>query len=527
VGPLIAGFFLILFAFYALTAPGYSISGDGSFLLLSARNLLRTGSTAVPAIAGTELSRRRGLDGREYPKFGPGLALVHLPMLLLVRHFEPLQPIANGRIVSSLERDAFFAPFTNAWLMAATACAMALCGVALGFPLRCSLVLSALLAVASPLWLYARIDSTEALQSTALMGATYFLVRRRSTIPTGDALAAGTFLAGAVVAKVLNVIVLPWFVLFAAWKASRSAASVVGCLVAPAFTALVLLAVFNWSRFGSPFGTGYELIEGAFDHPLLDGAWVQLFSLGHGLLVFCPALVLLPFAAPEFVRRFPAEGSLVAAVFVSHLIVYSKWWAYWGMSWGPRFLVPALPLVGLLLLPAIERGAWRRTLLVAAALAGIAVQTIAVTTSYWGQVVPVWQRLALRPVGAAEEDAGKAGLRAWSEIVHKTAVSPLRIGLWWLENAACRDHRRPEAQMKVAPWSGQIPWLDPEHASAGLAELTGLDLWTVPECWRRSYTSLWSKVPAPIPSNPRLPWLLVAIGGLGAALMLTGARRRA
>jgi hypothetical protein len=525
VGPLIAGLFSISFAFYALTGPGYSISGDGSFLLLSARNLLRTGSSSVPAIAGTELSRRRGVDGREYPKFGPGLALAHLPMLVAVSHFEPLQPTIGGRAVSSLERDAFYAPFTNAWLMAATLCGIALSGIALGFRLRGSVALAALVGVASPLWLYARVDSTEALQSATLIGATYFLVRERDTIRVGSAVAAGALLAGAVAAKLLNVIVLPWFLLFAGWKASRSVPSILGCLAAPALVVLGLLAIFNLSRYGSPFGTGYELIEGAFDHPILDGASVQLFSLGHGLLVFCPALLLLPLTAPEFVRRFPAESALAAAVFVSHLAVYSKWWAYWGMSWGPRFLVPALPLLVLMLLPAIEQGAWRRGVLVFASLAGIAVQAIAVTTSYWGQVVPVWQRLAVQRVASAEEDAGKAGIRRWNELVHLTPMSPLRIGLWWLENASCRDDREPKPELTQPPWSTEFPWLDPERAPAELADLPGLDLWAVPECWRRSYTSLWSKEPAPIPSNPRLSWLLLGLGGLGAALVLTAWRR--
>ena len=522
---MIAGLFLILFAFYALTGPGYSISGDGSFLLLSARNLIRTGHTSVPAIPGTELSRRQGLDGREYPKFGPGLLLAHLPMLLVVSHFEPLQPTAAGHVVSSLERDAFFAPFTNAWLMAAAVCGIALCGTALGFPLRGSVAMAALLGIASPLWLYARIDSTEALQCAALIGATYFVVRGRDTIRVGDALAAGTLLAAAVAAKLLNVIVLPWFVLFAAWKASRSAMSVIACLLAPALVALALLALFNSSRFGSPVGTGYELIEGAFDHPLLDGAWVQLFSLGHGLLFFCPAAVLLPLTAPGFVRRFPAESALVSTAFLSHLAVYSKWWAYWGMSWGPRFLVPALPLLMLMLLPMIEQVSWRKGLFAAALLAGLAVQTIAVTTSYWGQVVPVWQRLAIGTAAPTEEDPGAFGLRVWNELVHLTPVSSLRIGLWWLENASCRDRRDPKPELSAAPWSAEVPWIDPAHALGELADLAGLDLWAVPECWRRSYTSLWSKEAAPIPSNPNLSWLLLGVGGLGAVLVLIAWRR--
>src|SRR3989442_256562 len=91
---------------------------------------------------------------------------------------------------------------------------------------------------------------------------------------------------------------------------------------------------------------------------------VQLFSLGHGLLGFCPGFALLPGVAREFGRRFPAEALLIGAVSLSVLAVYSKWWAYWGMSWGPRFLVPTLPLLGLVLLPLTERGRWTRLSLV-------------------------------------------------------------------------------------------------------------------------------------------------------------------
>jgi hypothetical protein len=521
-GRLIAGLFLLLFAFYALTGPGYSISGDGSFLLLSARNLLRTGSSSVPAIPDTELSRRRGVDGREYAKFAPGLVFAHLPMLLAVQHLELLRPTVGGRPVRALERDAFYAPFTNAWLMAATVSGMALCGVALGFAVNACVALAGLLAVASPLWLYARIDSSEALQGAALIGAAYFLLRNRDAIGGRSALTAGTLLGVAVAAKLVNVIIVPWFVLYAAWKAHRGAGRVASLLLAPLLVTLALIAIFNQARFGTPTGTGYELEPAAFDHAIVDGAWVQLFSLGHGLLVFCPAFALLPWVAREFGRRFPAEALLVGAVSLSVLAVYSKWWAYWGMSWGPRFLVPTLPLLGLVLLPLTERGRWTRLSLVVLSLAGIAVQGVAVASSYWGQVVPVWQRLEL---GGVPRGAAAADLRRWDLLVHLTPVSPLRVGLWWLENAACRDPLGSKPELTSPPWSARFPWIDAQSDPAVLADLPGLDLWAVPECWRRPYTSLWSKQPTPIPSNPRVLWLLLCIGVLGACLMASGGSR--
>src|SRR5439155_7923613 len=218
------------------------------------------------------------------------------------------------------------------------------------FAVNACVARAGLLAVASPLWLYARIDSSEALQGAALIGAAYFLLRNRDAIGGRSALPGGTLLGGAFAAKLVNVIIVPWFVLYAAWKAHRGAGRVISLLLAPQLVTLALIAIFNQARFGTPTGTGYELEPAAFDHAIVDGAWVQLFSLGHGLLVFCPAFALLPWVAREFGRRFPAEALLVGAVSLSVLAVYSKWWAYWGMSWGPRFLVPTLPLLGLVLL---------------------------------------------------------------------------------------------------------------------------------------------------------------------------------
>jgi len=344
----------------------------------------------------------------------------------------------------------------------------------------------------------------------------YFLVRERSGLGGVDALAAGACLAVALGAKLVNAVVVPWFLLFAVFRAEHRIARVVAGLAAPLLVTVALLALFNYSRFGSISGTGYELEVEAFDHPILDGVWVQLFSVGHGLLVFWPALALVPVGARHFARRFPAETALVAAIFVSYLALYSKWWAYWGMSWGPRFLVPTLPLVALLLLPTIERGGFGRRLLIALSLAGVAVQSIAVASSYWGQVVPVWQRIELR------SDA--RDLKQWDILVHLSAVSPLRVGLWWLENAGCREPGEPSGELTLPPWSAEFPWRDAEHDPAVLAELRGLDLWAIPECWRRPYTSLWSKEPAPIPSNALLRWLLVGVLVAGATLAASGWR---
>jgi len=516
-GWLFPGLFLLVFAFYALTGPGYSTSLDGSLMLLSARNLLRSGSITVPAVA--ELTRR-GLDGREYPKFGPGLVLAHLPVLFAVGHLEFLRPVVDAHPVSSLDRDAFYASLTNAALMAATVCGIGLCGVALGFSVRSSVLLAALMAVGSPLWLYARTDSSEALQSACLIGASYCLLRERGSLGTASAFAAGIFLAAAIATKALNFIVLPWFVAFAVWRTSSRKSLVAVSLVSPAAVGVALLVAFNWLRFGASLETGYDITPSLFGHPLLDGAYVQLFSAGHGLVLFCPALLLLPLAIGHCARRMPAESVLVAVVFLTFLLAFSKWWAYWGMNWGPRFLVPAVPLVALGLMPLAEPSSHARVPLLALLALGIAVQAVAVTTSYWGQVMPVWMRLAPPPALDRGSDPRMKDIGLWNYLVHRPEVAPLRVGIWWLRNASCQEPAEPAPKLSAPPWATEHPWIDPQHDTELLGELRGLDLWAVPECLRLRYAPLWApQTRRPIPASPRLFWILLGIGGLGLGLV--------
>jgi len=519
---LTCGFFLLTFAFYALSGPGHSTSLDGSLMMLSARNLIRSGTTAVPAVG--ELTKK-GSDGNDYPKFGPGMVVAHLPVLWTTARLESLRPVVDGRAVRSIDRDAFYAPFTNALLMAATVSAIALCGLALGFSPLPSFAIAAATAVGSPLWLYARTDSSEALQSACVIGAVYFLIRDRHRPRSAGLAAAGTLLAAAIATKALNVILLPAFAAYVVWRApNRRARALIG-FATPVAIVGALLAAFNRARFGSLVETGYEISPRLFGHAFWDGASVLLFSLGHGLLVFSPAFLLLPLAVRECGRRFPAEAALVAALFATYLVVFSKWWAYWGMNWGPRFLIPMVPLLAVGLLPLALRGWVTRSVLAVFFLLGASVQTVAVTTSYWDQVMPVWMRLAPPPGIDRGTNPRMTDVGLWNHFVHRPEIAPVRVAWWWLRNASCADEWSAADELANPPWNTVFPWIDPQGDPSLLAALRGLDLWTVPECWRLRHAALWAPDKrSRIPSNPRLLALLLAIGGLGAALMISARR---
>jgi len=512
-----AGLFLVWFSFYALTGPGHLSSIDGTVLLQSARNLVASGSGAVPRDPSEHSAgiTPAGVDGQFYPVWGPGLALAHIPTLVVSRHLEFLRPFTGDRRMKSRQSDEFYAPFTCAWLMAAAVVAIALCGCALGFAPRHAVVLASLMAVGSPLWHYARFDTNEPLQCAALAGATCCVLRLRSGAGGGSALFAGALLGIAVAAKAQNIVVFPAFALYAAAITHRSRLWTLACISLPLAISVAALGAMNASRYGSPFETGYHVTDLMFAHPLLDGVSLLLFSVGFGLLTFCPALIVLPFAAAPFARRFPREALLIGFVFASQLVISAKFYAYWGCAWGPRFLVPALPMLALLFLPLFENRGVGRRIAIAGFVGGVAIQAATIPTAFWGQVMEVWGNLDVPSVGAA--DARSTAAPPIETLLHSRYVAPPVVSLWMLANTRCRQPGAPLSPLTNPPWLANFPWRDPD-APVRLADLPGVDAWLAPSCLRPA------RYAAVYPSNPRLALLLLGIAAVGAALYASGRR---
>jgi hypothetical protein len=475
------GLWLATGSFFVLTGAGHSTSMDGMLVFLGARALLESGRPIVPEVPHTEGHRRVGRGGSWYAKFGPGLMIAHLPALLLARAGDPLRVEVSGAADTDLRRDEFYAQLTNAWIGASTVTSIFLCALLLGYGAGPALAACLVAALASPLWTYAHVDSTESLQALSLAGAmTALVAMARSDRPGIPSVAAGFFLGLAVAAKVANAVLVPWFLLFAARASRRGlrARAFIACFV-PLALIIALLALYNFWRFGAWLDTGYDLGRERFDRNLLVGLGVLVASPQFGLVVFFPSILATAAGLPEMLRRCPREAMLVLAVFGTLLLVYARWWAFWGMNWGPRFLVPAIPLMVLLLLPLLERQSrFTRGAIVLTAIAGFAVQVQCVSVSFFPQVSVAYEEL-----GFGEREG----------LVRDVRLAPLRIGLWWSELAlarACDPHAVADL-VAEPPWQESHRWRDPARAATRMPQFAGVDFWAAPEKWRRQYVSVW------------------------------------
>ncbi len=164
----------------------------------------------------------------------------------------------------------------------------------------------------------------------------------------------------------------------------RARPRALGWMAAAAALPVLLLAVYQWRVFGSPFSTGYgaEAQEG-WSTPLWSGVPGLLVSPGRGLLVESPVL-LLAVGAMLRAGRGASPGwlaplGLSVALFVC---VMGKWWAWWGgFSPGNRMLSDALPVLGVALACGL-RDAWphRRLRVPVVGLAAVSVATAVALT---------------------------------------------------------------------------------------------------------------------------------------------------
>lgn len=346
---------------------GHVYSPDGVVMARVAESLVERGSLAVPDAGYPPGFLARGADGASYGKYGLGLSFAAVPGYLLGRSLAALAPsgveaaFVGPRFLWYDAADAgtalrfFGVSLTNAPLAAATVTLLYLLALEAGLAARTALAAAAVAALASPLLVYGKSFFSEPLAGLGLVASAWALARWRRAPGPLPALAVGAGMGLALLAKVGHAVLLPPLAL-AAVLAARGAgvprrrlaveAALAGGAVA---AALLLVAALNLARFGDPLETGYGAELGAFTAPWRTGLAGLLLSPGRGLLPYFPAALLALGAAAALPRAARWLAWLAGGSLLALLLLYGRWHGWdGGWCWGPRFLVPLLPLLALL-----------------------------------------------------------------------------------------------------------------------------------------------------------------------------------
>ena len=295
------------------------------------------------------------------------------------------------------------------------------------------------------LWPYAADSFVEPFAAAGLAAGAAIALSGRPGV------AAAAPWAAACLLKPILWVTVPVFLLSTALDARR-ARSVSGTLPALGVfaAALCLHGLGNRSLYGSLLETGYgeEILR--FTTPLGDGLFGLLFSPGRSIFLYAPvaAVGLLGLARASRPAKILCAGAPLVLLFV-----VARWWSWeGGASWGPRHLLPVLPL---LVAPAVlvSAGAVR-----AAFVAGAFINLPGVLVAPGS-----WDGYAERlrpPAGASWPAAGPvrvATIPALSPIVGHAWLAArnlagIELPKAWLEAGTSEGDPPPTAAESVSPW---------------------------------------------------------------------------
>lgn len=386
-------------ALYLWTAPGRISFPDDEIVFQTTQSLVERGSLAIDGIprrTGEPKGRPDGTfgwapgpHGERYGFFGHALSFVAAPMYALARATAPIVPFAWTRAIRSDHytfhvREArsdwtrLVVSLTNCLVTAASVLVLVRWLARVGFSSHAALWTGVAYAIGTSAWPYARTLLSEPLSALLLLLAAQAIASaqalREAAPRTADRrLWSAGLIAGLLPhAHVLNVIALPCLVGYAlapAWTLGhvRKDGWVRACAaelrsgrrgwigaLALACAGLGLLLLGQWLRFGDPFETGRFGHYSGWTTPW-EGLWAQMAAPGRSFWLYSPAAALGLVGLRTAMRRAPAATVFAGAVLVTRLVFVSgrtDWFGGWGI--GPRYLVPAIPLVMIGFAGAIE-----------------------------------------------------------------------------------------------------------------------------------------------------------------------------
>lgn len=371
--------YLLLFAsaflIYFITASGRAYSSDGQYVYALTRAIVDHHSVDVSPYMGVK-----------YSQFPPLRSVLMIPFYAAWKPFQRLtSPYLFRRDTENLPLSFF-----NVLVTSLSVVALAAAAIEAGAGAAGALAVALLWAFATMAWPYSKMDFSEPLLCLWVILALLYAYRAVRTGSPSAAALVGFLMSLCVLTKYESGPYAPLF-FFAIFGRAEGRWKRATAFAAASLPVLLAGMAYNHYRFGSVFNTGY-VIKNEFEalyskpYPAYEILYGILLSSGKSLFVYAPPLLLALFGAREFLRGRRSFVVLALAVLTVNFIIF-KGVACWGgaLSWGPRYFMINIPIglwiaapwVGKALSP--TGGAWRKSLIIALAAAGIAVQLVAVS----------------------------------------------------------------------------------------------------------------------------------------------------
>jgi hypothetical protein len=288
---------------------------------------------------------------------------------------------------------------------------------------KIAFVSSLIFAVCTFVWPYNSTFWVQPLQGLLLAVALYLLLLGRhsnhsflchyTTLRTKHvgslAGMVGLALGLSVFAHPTSLIYVPMFLLYSFFIVMRRNKSKFVILVVSLGIVLFFLGLTNYIRFGSFAEFGYGYFSSLEAHNGWSGLVGLLISPGSGLIFYFPLAILIPLGAKYMYKEDKTLFFLCLYIIVSTWI-YAGTLSFgseptsWsgGVTWGPRYLVPILPFLMLILaylFPYLKKRYSLKSVVIGLCLVGFYVNLTAILIWFQYGLMYAWtiERLATTP----------------------------------------------------------------------------------------------------------------------------------
>ena len=415
------GIYLLFLAVYFVGASGHFYSTDHVAVYLTTQSIVDDHDLSIKPIHDTA----RGRDGASFSVFGIGQPLLAAPFYVAG---SAVDDHSSARVRAYFSGDnigdwggtvpIFFVSLFNQFVAPLICVVLFMLLLEFGISPRTALFTTLIFGLGTAVFVAAHEFFQHPLETLFLLTAVYVLVAKREHIGIRVSLLAGVPFALGVMTRFTLVIAAPAMLAYLGaitldsrqfaeylkrrptgrlnrsdWpELRRFGGRVLAHAVAfavPLFVALGFVLYLNYWRYDDAFD--FEPVRGNFSLGTLPvGLYGALLSPGRSIFLYSPPVFLGLFGARRFYQLHRLEALLFGAIVFSFLLFYSSYehWAG-GWAWGPRFLLPIVPLLTIPVAHLLES---RRGLLVATAfcLLGLGVQILGtvenvsyVTWAHW------------------------------------------------------------------------------------------------------------------------------------------------
>lgn len=341
---------VFVFLAMSLTAARLVAYDDAVQVCMTATSLIERGSFAIEPIRVDVL---QGPDGSHYSKYPLMYVLQCVPGLLLraaadgIAHEPAISNWAFALVPHAISATMVLGVFQLARALGA------------GVPGGVALALAALFT--TPLWVSGRTLYSESLQTLLVVYSILAAVRARDGHRRW-AFAWLGFLSGVALNTKATLLVLPLAIvvdqLHERW--TRERVFNLCCITLPsALVGVGAWLAYNHVRFGNVLQHGYAADRDGligFGVPLASGLYGLLLSAGKSVFIYAPILLFSVAMVPRWWRERRRDLVLLFIPSILTIALNAKWWAWSGdWAWGPRLILPIVPLLALPAIDVFER----------------------------------------------------------------------------------------------------------------------------------------------------------------------------